>query len=101
MPSIIHAATELVTSIVGIFVAIFNSIFAIFHGAFALVGDVFGSVFTVASHLIAMVTNMFQGVLGFVAANFFAIAVLGGAYYMYTLYQNKNRSTLRSGKTRA
>ncbi|PPQ90458.1 hypothetical protein CVT25_014976 [Psilocybe cyanescens] len=101
MPSIVHAATEFINAIVGIFVSLTQSVFAVFHAIFALGADVITSVLKVAQHLIAMVTDVFQGALGFIAANFVAIAALGGAYYIYTVYQARNRGTLRNGKTRA
>ncbi|KAH9487134.1 hypothetical protein JR316_0001203 [Psilocybe cubensis] len=100
MPSIVHAITEFINSIVGIVFSLVQSVFAVFHAIFALGGDVITSVFKVAQHLIAMVTDVFQGALGFIAANFFAIAALGGAYYIYTVYQARNRGSLRNGKTR-
>jgi len=70
MPSVMHAVTNFVNAIVGIFVQLFNSIFAVFHAIFALGLDVVNSVVTVVQHLVAMVLDLFQGVLGFVAGEF-------------------------------
>ncbi|KDR84779.1 hypothetical protein GALMADRAFT_82780 [Galerina marginata CBS 339.88] len=99
MPSVVQAVTNFFSAIVGIFISLINSVLAVFQAIFALGVDVVNSVFSVVKHLIAMVTDVFSGVIGFIAANFVAIAVLGGGYYAYTVYQSRNRGGVR--KTRA
>ncbi|KAF8168316.1 hypothetical protein B0H34DRAFT_685078 [Crassisporium funariophilum] len=101
MPSVVNAISNFAASIVGIFVSLFNSVFAVFHAIFALGADIVNSVLTVVKHMVSMVLELFQGVLGFIAANFIAIAVIGGAYYLYTVYQSKNRGTIGKGRARA
>ncbi|KAJ3498677.1 hypothetical protein NLJ89_g10186 [Agrocybe chaxingu] len=81
MPSVTHAVSDFVTAVTGIFVSLFNSIFAVFHAIFALGVDVVSSVLTLIKQIIAAIMELFQGVLGFILANFVAIAVVGGAYY--------------------
>ena len=117
MPSVTHAVTNFVNAIIGIFVQLFNSIFAVFHAIFALGLDVVNSVVTIVQHLVAMVLDLFQGVLGFVAgeffllacercvcflcadvhlpANFIAIGLIVGAYFAYTQYVAKNGGTTK------
>jgi len=118
MPSVMHAVTNFVNAIVGIFVQLFNSIFAVFHAIFALGLDVVNSMVTIVQHLVAMVLDLFQGVLGFVTgeflssvgrercvcflcadvhlpANFIAIGLIVGAYFAYTQYVAKNGGTTK------
>jgi hypothetical protein len=70
MPSVVSAATQFVESIFNIFLSLGQSIFAVFHAIFALVGDsITGSVKLVA-HVVSMFTELFSGAIGFVAGMF-------------------------------
>ncbi|TFK41370.1 hypothetical protein BDQ12DRAFT_733661 [Crucibulum laeve] len=96
MPSVTSSISNFVASIFGIFASLFSSVLAVFQGIFALGWDVIHTALTATQHVIAMVADLFQGVLGFVAANFVAIAVLGGAYYLYTLRTQRSRGTTKT-----
>ena len=74
MPSVAHAVTNFVDSIISVFFSLLNSVFAVFHAIFALGVDVVNSVLTVVRHLIALVTDLFSGVLGFVAGERYGIS---------------------------
>ncbi|CAA7264716.1 unnamed protein product [Cyclocybe aegerita] len=100
MPSVTHAISNFVTAVAGVFASLVNSIFAIFHAIFALGVGVVNSALTVMKHLITIVMELFRSVLGFVLANFVAIAFVGGAYSVYTAYQGRNRGA-RKRKRRA
>jgi len=94
--SVVNALTQFVNSLIGIFVSLCNSVFAVFHAIFALGADVVQSTFLVVKHLVAMVLDLFSGVLGFITANFVAIAVLVGGYFAYQQYQQRNRGGIRN-----
>jgi phage-related protein len=107
-PSITSSISNFLGGIAGVVVSLFNSLFAVFTAILALGTDIIQSVLSVAQHVVTMVLDLFQGVFGFVAgmsderrdrvvaplitylANIVAIVVLGGGYYLYTVYQQKN-----------
>ena len=112
---VLDAISQFFRGIIGIVVSLANSIFAVFHAVFALGVDVVQSAFAIVQHLVAMVADVFSGVLGFVAgalrcglaggmndadrrgfaANFVAIGMLAGGYYVYTVYQRRNRRSVK------
>jgi len=57
----------------------------------------FASVVQLGQSVLKLGTDLFQGVFGFVAANFFMILILGGGYYWYTTNQKKGG---RGGKSK-
>ncbi|KAF8203268.1 hypothetical protein BJ912DRAFT_943441 [Pholiota molesta] len=95
--SVVNALTQFVNSLIGIFVSLCNSVYAVFYAIFALGTDVVQSTFVVVKHLVAMFLDLFSGVLGFIIANFMAIAVLVGGYFAYVQYQQqRNRGGIRN-----
>ncbi len=65
-PSISGSVGSFVLSLVGTFVHLFNSILAVFQAIFALGMDVVQSALRVVKHLVMMVGEVSQGVLGFI-----------------------------------
>ncbi|KAF8971548.1 hypothetical protein BDZ97DRAFT_1787055 [Flammula alnicola] len=96
MASVMQPLSKFVNSLMGIFVSLMNSVFAVFQAIFALGANIVNSVLAIMKHLVTMVMELFSGIFGFIAANFVAIAVLGGAYYIYTVYQSRNRGSLKA-----
>ncbi|KAF9480467.1 hypothetical protein BDN70DRAFT_877613 [Pholiota conissans] len=94
--SIGSALSDFMNALMGIVISVSNSIFAVFHAVFALGADLVHGVFTIAHHLVAMMVDLFSGVLGFITANFVAIAVLVGGYFAYVQYQERNRGVVRN-----
>ncbi|TBU35017.1 hypothetical protein BD311DRAFT_681325 [Dichomitus squalens] len=78
------AVANLLSSLTAIGASLINSIIAVFQAICALFQDVAVSILQLAQALVAFAAGLFEGVLGFVAANFLAILVVGGIYYWYT-----------------
>lgn len=112
-PSVASAFSNFINAIVGISISLFNSIFAVFQAIIALGMNIIQSAVSIVQHMVTMVIGLFQGVFGFVVgssrslysffiilnvatANFVALAVLGGAYYAYTLWGQQRRGSLKS-----
>jgi len=96
-PSVANAFSNFINAIVGIAVSLFSSVLAVFQAIIALGMNIIHSAVTIVQHMIAMVVDLFQGVFGFVVANFVALAVVGGAYYAYTLWgQQRSRGSIKS-----
>ncbi len=113
---LVAAVSQFVNAVIGIFVSLVNSVLAVFHAIFALGVNIVQSTFAVVKHLVAMVAEVFSGVLGFITgaprcvlertcdaneecavANFVAIALIAGGYYAYTVYEKRNRSVVKQG----
>ncbi|KAF9073771.1 hypothetical protein BDP27DRAFT_1416855 [Rhodocollybia butyracea] len=90
-PSISSAVSEFVTALTNIFAGLFNSLMAVFQAILAFFMNIFGSAIQLFQSMLKLGIDMCQGVIGFVAANFVALAVLGGAYYWYTNSQGQRR----------
>jgi len=58
----------------------------------------FQNIIQLVQAFIKLGLDIFQGVLGFVTANFLVLAVLGGGYYYYTTRQagGRRRRTMAS-----
>ncbi|KAH7921952.1 hypothetical protein BV22DRAFT_1018301 [Leucogyrophana mollusca] len=87
MAPIASSLTNFLQSLTAIGVSLMYSVLAVFQAIFALGQELVGSVLKVGNSVVTLVLDLFQGVFGFVAANFVALGVLGGAYYLYTLRQ--------------
>lgn len=66
MPSIQAAFSDFFRALAGIATAILNSIFAVFQTILALAQELFGSVFHLFHAMLQLVTDLTQGVAGFV-----------------------------------
>jgi len=97
MPSVQAAFYDFFNALVGIASAIMNSIFAVFQTILALGQELFGAVIHLFRALFQLVTDLTQGIVGFVFANFFAILIIGGAAYWYT----QRQGAAGKGKKRA
>ncbi|KAI0670130.1 hypothetical protein C8Q78DRAFT_1080027 [Trametes maxima] len=95
MASVSSAVGNLLESLAAIGASLLNSAFAVIQAIVALIQELLGSILQLAQSLLAFAANLFQGVMGFVVANFFAVAVIGGLYYWYTSRQGSNRSRSR------
>ncbi|KAI0374402.1 hypothetical protein BV20DRAFT_977090 [Pilatotrama ljubarskyi] len=78
------AVGNLIQALAAIGASLLNSVFAVIQAIFALVQELVSSVLQLLQTLVAFTADLFQGVVGFVAANFFAILLVGGLYYWYT-----------------
>ncbi|KAI8995341.1 hypothetical protein BD414DRAFT_479257 [Trametes punicea] len=92
MSSVSSAIGNLVQSLAAIGASLLNSVFAVIQAIFALVQDLVASVLQLAQAFISFAAGLFQGVVGFVAANFFAVILVGGLYYWYTHRQGGTAS---------
>ncbi|KAE9410792.1 hypothetical protein BT96DRAFT_912245 [Gymnopus androsaceus JB14] len=94
-PTLSSAVSEFVNALSSIIAGLFNSLMAVFQAIIAFFMSIFTSTIQLFQSFLKLGIDVCQGVVGFVAANFLAIAVLGGAYYFYT-----NSQSQRSGGTR-
>ncbi|KIM48416.1 hypothetical protein M413DRAFT_22913 [Hebeloma cylindrosporum] len=90
MSSVTNAMSAFVSSIIGVFVSLFNLIFAVFHAIFASAADMLSSVFAVGRHFVLAVLQLFQGMVGFITGNLLGIVLIVGLYYLYTV-RNRRR----------
>jgi len=97
------ALNNWLASILDIITSFMHSTLALVQFVFALVHDVVLSVFSIVKGVTATTVNflsgvtrsvfgLLQGAIGFITANFVTIALLIGAYYLYTSYQRQNRA---------
>ncbi|KAJ8586825.1 hypothetical protein M405DRAFT_771145 [Rhizopogon salebrosus TDB-379] len=87
MSSIIAALTNFGQSLAGIGVSSLHSVLAVFQAVFALAQNTVENILKLGQSITTLVMQLFQGVFGLIVANFFAILVIGGAFYLYTLRQ--------------
>ncbi|PPR08131.1 hypothetical protein CVT24_012375 [Panaeolus cyanescens] len=95
MASLTNAIVDLFQAILGVFTGLFQTVFSIVHALFATISHFVSGTLVAAQHAIAAGIQLCQGVVGFVAANFVALVVLGGLYYAYRNSTSPRRS--RSG----
>ncbi|OBZ79669.1 hypothetical protein A0H81_00568 [Grifola frondosa] len=65
-------------SLAAIGAGLLNSVYALFQAILALGREVVGSALQLVQVIVNFAANLFQGVLGFVIANFFAILIKSG-----------------------
>ncbi|KIY69649.1 hypothetical protein CYLTODRAFT_314349, partial [Cylindrobasidium torrendii FP15055 ss-10] len=85
--SIANAFNEFTNAIISIFLGLFNSVLAVFQAIFALGKDIVGSLVHLVTSVVKLGVDVCQGATGFVFANFFTLAIIGGGYYLYTQNQ--------------
>ncbi|TFK57449.1 hypothetical protein OE88DRAFT_1803992 [Heliocybe sulcata] len=101
MPSVTGSIADFFSSLVGIFSNLISSILAVFQSIFALGEGLVGDVLQIGQSLLKLVTDLSGSLVGFVAANFFAILAVGGVYYWYTNVYQRGRKSVTGGKKRA
>ncbi|TEB39322.1 hypothetical protein FA13DRAFT_1725307 [Coprinellus micaceus] len=74
--------SNFVSAIFGIIASLVQSVLALFQAFIAR--------FAIATHFLAMIADVFSGVVGFIAGNFLAIAVCIAGYFAWTTYQRRN-----------
>ncbi|KAK0473219.1 hypothetical protein IW261DRAFT_1504953 [Armillaria novae-zelandiae] len=93
--TISSAFSEFFTTLTSVVMSLFHSILGVFQAMFALGKDTIGAVLQLGESIVKLGMNLFQGLFGFVTANFLALALIGGGYYLYTQkYQGKSRKTV-------
>lgn len=85
-------------SVSGIGVSMLNAILGVFYAILVLGQTLFASAVQFGQSVLKLGMDLFQGVFGLVAANFFVLLILGGGYYWYT--QNQKRQGGIGGKTK-
>ncbi|KAI0768515.1 hypothetical protein BD413DRAFT_126975 [Trametes elegans] len=95
MSSVTSAIGNLLQSLAAIGASLLNSAFAVIQAIVALIQEVVGSALQLVQAVVAFAADLFQGALGFVAANFFAILLVGGVYYWYTHRAGGSKSRKR------
>ncbi|KAH7911236.1 hypothetical protein BJ138DRAFT_1006999 [Hygrophoropsis aurantiaca] len=83
------ALTNFLQSLMAIGTSLLFSILAVFQSFFDLGRESLSSILKLGNSIVTLALELFQGVFGFIAANFLALGVLGGAYYLYTLREQK------------
>ncbi|KAG7099470.1 hypothetical protein E1B28_001319 [Marasmius oreades] len=94
-PTITSALSEFITALTNVAAGLVNSLLAVFGAILALGTNTAKAVLQFAQSVLKLGTDLCQGVVGFVAANFFVLVVLGGVYYWYT-NQNQRRGKVKS-----
>ncbi|KAJ3882310.1 hypothetical protein F5051DRAFT_468451 [Lentinula edodes] len=97
-PTISSAFSEFASALARIGGGLFNSLMAVFQAILAFFMDVFGSTIQLLQSILKLGIDMCQGLVGFVAANFLALATIGGAYYWYTTSQRQKSGGVVAGK---
>ncbi|KAK0465320.1 uncharacterized protein EV420DRAFT_952387 [Desarmillaria tabescens] len=93
--TISSAFSEFFSVFAGIVMSLFHSLLGVFQAMFALGKDTIVSVLQLGQSIVKLGMDLFQGFFGFVTANFLALALIGGGYYLYTQkYQGKGRKTV-------
>ncbi|OJA21263.1 hypothetical protein AZE42_02537 [Rhizopogon vesiculosus] len=87
MSTIITALTKFGQSLAAIGLSLLYSVLAVFQAVFALAQSTIENILKLGQSISTLVLELFQGVFGFVIANFAAIIVIGGGYYLYMLRQ--------------
>ncbi|KAL4243188.1 hypothetical protein ABKN59_001002 [Abortiporus biennis] len=93
MPSVQASFYDFSQSVAKILGALLNSLFAVFHAMLALGQQTVAGMFQLGHAIMRLATDLTQGVVGFVFANFFALLIIGGGYYWYTTRQNTGKGT--------
>ncbi|PBL00852.1 hypothetical protein ARMGADRAFT_1006956 [Armillaria gallica] len=94
-PTISSAFSEFFSALTGIAMSLFYSLLEVFQAMFALGKDTIGAVLQLGQSIVKLGMDLFQGIFGFATANFLALALIGGGYYLYTQkYQGKGRKTV-------
>jgi len=97
-PTLTQAFSNFLQSLTGIGISLFNSGLAVFQAILALFQGLLQNIIQLAHAFITLGLDVFQGVLGFVTANFVILGVLGGGYYWYTNRQQGGRRSSRIAK---
>ncbi|KAG1825629.1 uncharacterized protein BJ212DRAFT_1295028 [Suillus subaureus] len=87
MATIIAVLMNFGQSLAAIGMSLLYSVLAVFQAVSALVQSTIESILKLGQSITTLVLELFQGVFGLVFANFAAILVVGGVYYLYTLRQ--------------
>jgi len=87
MSTIITALTKFGQSLAAIGISLLYSVLAVFQAVFALAQSTIENILKLGQSISTLVLELFQGVFGFVIANFAVIIVIGGGYYLYMLRQ--------------
>jgi len=90
MAGITNAIEDLISSILGIFHSLFNTVFASLEGVGAVFATFVSSVFDLGSALI-----------GFILSNIVVIGILAAAFVGYTAYLNRQGKTVTTTKKKA
>ncbi|KAJ3736936.1 hypothetical protein DFJ43DRAFT_1048491 [Lentinula guzmanii] len=88
-PTISSAFSEFINALTSILAGLFNSLMAVFQAIIAFFVNVFSSTIQLFQSILKLGIDMCQGLVGFVAANFLALATIGGIYYWYTTSQRQ------------
>ncbi|KAL0579807.1 hypothetical protein V5O48_002218 [Marasmius crinis-equi] len=95
-PTISSAISDFITALTSMASGIINSILAVLSAIMSLGKDIAQTAVHFVMSVVKLGVDLCQGMVGFVAANFFVLAILGGAYYFYTQNQNQGRRKLKS-----
>ncbi|EEB90004.1 hypothetical protein MPER_11849 [Moniliophthora perniciosa FA553] len=91
-PTITSALQDFINAVTSLAAGVINSVLAVFTALWGFGVDIFTTLVQLAQSVLKFGIDLCQGVIGFVVANFFAIAVIGGAYYLYTNRQNQGQT---------
>jgi len=86
-PSVSAALSNFLSALAGIGMSLVHSVFAVFQAIFALCTELLQGILSLGQSIVTLALDLFQGVFGFIAANLFAIIIIGGGYYVYTRRQ--------------
>lgn len=84
MPSVPESFFGFLGSVSAIGTSLLHALLAVVQATLGLGQELVTSIIRLVQALVELVINLAQSVAGFVLANFFVIAILGGGYYWYT-----------------
>ncbi|KAI0050734.1 hypothetical protein FA95DRAFT_1474877, partial [Auriscalpium vulgare] len=83
-PTIQSAFGNFVGSLTATGASLVNAFIALFTAIFAFGQSILSTIVQFVQSIVHLGLDLFQGITGFVFANFFVIAILGGGYYWWS-----------------
>lgn len=96
MPSLVDSLGSLISGIFHTITAALGSILAVFQGIFNTILGVIQAVFAAFGTAISSLAQTFEGLTKFLLSNIVVIGALVGAFFLYSLYQQRNGRSVTS-----
>jgi len=90
MPSFINSIESLIAGIFNTITAALGSILAVFQGIFNAILGVISTAFAAVGTAVSGLAETFAGLTKFLLSNIVVIGSLVGAFFLYSLYQQRN-----------
>jgi len=98
MPSFLDSIGNLIAGIFNTITAALGSILAVFQGIFNAILGVISTAFAAVGTAISGLFQTFEGLTKFLLSNIVVIGALIGAFFLYSLYQQRNGRPVTTNK---